>query len=75
MDFYDFHGISKDFMRFHGFQGSGVGAGCYFIDFHGFSCDFMNFQRFPWISWISIDSEVRGLPTFAAGKGRAVAPI
>ena len=36
MDFHDFHGFSNDFMRFHGFQGSGLGAGCYFIDFHGF---------------------------------------
>ena len=25
IDFYDFYKFSKDFMRFHGFQGSGVG--------------------------------------------------
>ena len=37
IDFHDFHRFSKDSMRFHGFRGSGVGAGCYFIDFHRFS--------------------------------------
>ena len=36
MDFLDFHWFPEDFMRFHGFRGSGVGAGCYYIDFHDF---------------------------------------
>ena len=35
-DFHDFHQFSENFIKFHGFQGSGVGAGCYFINFHGF---------------------------------------
>ena len=56
MDFHDFHGISKDFIGFLEFQGSGVGAGCYFIDldfdnFHKFSSIFMIFIRFHKISW------------------------
>ena len=34
---HDFHKFSKDFMRFHGFQESMVGVGCYCTEFHGFS--------------------------------------